>query len=55
MAPELLERLSQDLEVLSEHVRACLDEFGTLLCYLEGGRGGAPPSSTPPTPRPSPS
>jgi len=40
MAPELLESLSQDLEVFSEHVRACLDEFGTLLCYLEGGRGG---------------
>ncbi|WP_117237636.1 hypothetical protein [Thermus sediminis] len=40
MASELLERLSQDLEVLSGHLRAALDEFGTLLCYLEGGRGG---------------
>ncbi|MDW8016908.1 MAG: hypothetical protein RMI36_03655 [Thermus sp.] len=38
--PALLERLSQDLEVLSGHLRAGLDEFGTLLCYLEGGRGG---------------
>ncbi|MGC8876652.1 hypothetical protein [Thermus sp.] len=40
MASALLERLSLDLEVLSEHLRAGLDEFGTLLCYLEGGRGG---------------
>jgi hypothetical protein len=40
MASELLERLSQDLEVFSEHARAALDEFGTLLAYLEGGRGG---------------
>ena len=40
MASDLLERLSEDLEVLSLHTRAYLDEFGTLLCYLEGGRGG---------------
>ncbi|GGM98757.1 hypothetical protein GCM10007092_10760 [Thermus composti] len=39
MAP-LLEVLSQDLEVLSEHLRAGLDAFGTLYAYLEGGRGG---------------
>ena len=42
MASDLLERLSEDLEVLSLHTRAYLDEFGTLLCYLEGGRGGGP-------------
>jgi len=55
MASELLERLSQDLELLSEHARAALDEFGTLLAYLEGEAGAeAPSSSTPPTPRPSP-
>ncbi|WP_105316836.1 hypothetical protein [Thermus tenuipuniceus] len=40
MASSLLEQLSADLEVLSEHLRAGLDEFGTLCCYLEGGRGG---------------
>ncbi|RTI61548.1 hypothetical protein CSW14_00410 [Thermus scotoductus] len=40
MASSLLEQLSADLEVLSEHLRAGLDEFGTLYCYLEGGRGG---------------
>ena len=40
MASDLLERLSEDLEVLYLHTRAYLDEFGTLLCYLEGGRGG---------------
>ena len=40
MASDLLERLSEALEVLSLHTRAYLDEFGTLLCYLEGGRGG---------------
>jgi hypothetical protein len=40
MASTLLEHLSEDLEVFSEHARAALDEFGTLLCYLEGGRGG---------------
>lgn len=40
MASSLLERLSADLEVLSEHLRAGLDEFGTLYCYLEGDRGG---------------
>ncbi|SDF31244.1 hypothetical protein SAMN04488243_14010 [Thermus arciformis] len=40
MAAHLLEALSQDLEALSGHVRAYLDEFGTLLGYLEGGRGG---------------
>ena len=34
MASDLLERLSEDLEVLSLHTRAYLDEFGTLLCYL---------------------
>lgn len=54
MASDLLERLSEDPEVLSLHTRAYLDEFGTLLCYLEGEGAGAPPSSTPPTPRPSP-
>ena len=40
MASDLLERLSEDLEVLSLHTRAYLDEFGTVLCSLEGGRGG---------------
>lgn len=40
MAAFLLQRLSLDLEVLSAHLRASLDAFGTLLCYLEGGRGG---------------
>ncbi|WP_298630795.1 hypothetical protein [uncultured Thermus sp.] len=40
MVSSLLEQLSADLEVLSEHVRAGLDEFGTLYGYLEGGRGG---------------
>ncbi|TBH21189.1 hypothetical protein [Thermus thermamylovorans] len=40
MAPTLLAELSSDLEVLSRRLRAGLDEFGTLLCYLEGGRGG---------------
>lgn len=40
MAADLLTRLSQDLEALSTHVRAGLDAFGTLLGYLEGGRGG---------------
>ncbi|GAB5603014.1 hypothetical protein FJNA_15390 [Thermus sp. FJN-A] len=40
MAAPLLEALSQDLEVLSAHLLAGLDEFGTLFCYLEGGRGG---------------
>lgn len=40
MAATLLKRLSVDLEVLSEHLRAGLDEFGTLYCYLEGARGG---------------
>ncbi|RTH02456.1 hypothetical protein CSW50_07520 [Thermus scotoductus] len=40
MASSLLEQLSADLEVLSEHLRAGLDEFGTLYCYLEGSRGG---------------
>ncbi|MFN4232008.1 MULTISPECIES: hypothetical protein [Thermus] len=40
MVSSLLEQLSADLEVLSEHLRAGLDEFGTLYCYLEGGRGG---------------
>jgi len=41
MASELLESLSRDLEILSEHLRAAIDEFGTLLCYLEGHRGGS--------------
>lgn len=41
MASDLLERLSQDLEVLSAHLRAGMDEFGTLYCFLEGGRGGS--------------
>ncbi|APD09204.1 MULTISPECIES: hypothetical protein [Thermus] len=41
MASGLLERLSLDLEVLSAHLRAGLDEFGTLYAYLEGGRGGS--------------
>ena len=56
MASDLLERLSEDLEVLSLHTRAYLDEFGTLLCYLEGGRGGgttllhAPYTQAPPVP-----
>jgi hypothetical protein len=40
MVSALLERLSLDLEVLSGHLRAGLDEFGTLLAYLEGGPGG---------------
>ena len=40
IASHLLERLCEDLEVLPLHTRAYLDEFGTLLCYLEGGRGG---------------
>ncbi|WP_135257134.1 hypothetical protein [Thermus caldilimi] len=40
MASSLLEQLSADLEVLSGHLRAGLDEFGTLYCYLEGARGG---------------
>ncbi|WP_337844164.1 hypothetical protein [Thermus sp.] len=40
MMGPLLERLYVDLEVLSEHVRAGLDPFGTLFAYLEGGRGG---------------
>ncbi len=40
MAASLLQRLSLDLEVLSEHLRAGMDPFGTLLCYLEGARGG---------------
>jgi hypothetical protein len=54
MASELLERLSEDLEVFSEHARTALDEFGTLLAYLEGAAAGERPSCTPPTPRPSP-
>ncbi len=29
-----------DLEAFSGHVRAYVDEFGTLLAYLEGGMGG---------------
>ncbi|WP_234553570.1 hypothetical protein [Thermus caliditerrae] len=40
MTADLLEQLSQDLEVLSQHLRAGLDEFGTLYGYLEGQRGG---------------
>lgn len=40
MASSLLEQLSADLEALSEHLRAGLDEFGTLYCHLEGSRGG---------------
>lgn len=35
-----LRALLSDLEALSKHVRAYADEFGTLLAYLEGGRGG---------------
>ena len=50
MASDLLERLSEDLEVLSLHTRAYLDEFGTLLCYLEGGRGGGTTLLHPPYP-----
>ena len=52
MASDLLERLSEDLEVLSLHTRAYLDEFGTLLCYLEGGRGGGTTLLHAPYPRP---
>lgn len=34
------EALFADLEALSGYVRAYVDEFGTLLAYFEGGRGG---------------